>query len=160
MPTANVRIFGLFQHTAARRRLGASNGSGQWRIKVSTHSRPKAAGKKYGAFWEGVVTVSTHSRPKAAGKTYRFRPSPKTLFQHTAARRRLDRSALAVSGKYSCFNTQPPEGGWSRFIFRRAVCWRFQHTAARRRLASTANLCVSDGKSFNTQPPEGGWRTG
>ena len=35
----------------------------------------------------------------------------------------------------SCFNTQPPEGGWidRRFIFRRAVC-------------------------FNTQPPEGGWK--
>ncbi|WP_410000201.1 hypothetical protein [Neisseria sicca] len=35
----------------------------------------------------------------------------RTRFQHTAARRRLD--------------TQPPEGGWVK---------KFQHTAARRRL--------------------------
>ena len=33
-----------------------------------------------------------------------------------------------------CFNTQPPEGGWS-FV-----------------LAWTKNPC-----GFNTQPPEGGW---
>ena len=35
-------------------------------IKVSTHSRPKAAGIAQ-ARKEGVDIVSTHSRPKAAG---------------------------------------------------------------------------------------------
>ena len=34
----------------------------------------------------------------------------------------------------SCFNTQPPEGGWLRNIW-----------------ANPARKC------FNTQPPEGGW---
>ena len=78
--------------------------------------------------------VSTHSRPKAAGSPCRTTPN--------ASR---------------CFNTQPPEGGWSRYRrLSERIEW-FQHTAARRRLgrfcmaSSTAKCC------FNTQPPEGGW---
>ena len=80
----------------------------------------------------------------------------KKLFQHTAARRRLEpliccpKSASEVSTHSrpkaagpcfitsatarNCFNTQPPEGGW-------AVLQRRAFQAAR----------------FNTQPPEGGW---
>ena len=54
-----------FQHTAARRRLDRS-----------------AAGA-------GVpCVVSTHSRPKAAGRTL-FNGRMERQFQHTAARRRL-----------------------------------------------------------------------
>ena len=55
--------------------------------------------------------VSTHSRPKAAGDCLAFS-------YH-----------LLV-----CFNTQPPEGGWTKSV------------------TSLARL-----PSFNTQPPEGGW---
>ena len=56
----------LFQHTAARRRLGVTGGYCFRTVKVSTHSRPKAAG---GGFWfrNPKGRVSTHSRPKAAG---------------------------------------------------------------------------------------------
>ena len=83
-----MKAMGLFQHTAARRRLGktcriaASDGSfntqppeGGWhpdsgragrRFDVSTHSRPKAAGKKP-PLDSRRRGVSTHSRPKAAG---------------------------------------------------------------------------------------------
>ena len=55
---------------------------------VSTHSRPKAAGRLIDVHLRGLI-VSTHSRPKAAGGY----------------------------GESSCinelgFNTQPPEGGW------------------------------------------------
>ena len=38
--------------------------------KVSTHSRPKAAGDKESS-WVRVELVSTHSRPKAAGRVMR-----------------------------------------------------------------------------------------
>ena len=55
--------------------------------------------------------VSTHSRPKAAGFVL---PTSKNL--------------------PSCFNTQPPEGGWEKILPRKATT-----------------------KCFNTQPPEGGW---
>ena len=100
-----------FQHTAARRRLVAATHCQKRNSKVSTHSRPKAAGLVLG--WIGVVfVVSTHSRPKAAGVcSYPNQPHqpvsthsrPKAAgpvigdsvvanfeFQHTAARRRLD----------------------------------------------------------------------
>ena len=55
--------------------------------------------------------VSTHSRPKAAGRHF-------TVFQKLLNR----------------FNSQPPEGGWSRM---RAM--------------------FITGMGFNSQPPEGGW---
>ena len=77
-------------------------------------------------------------------------------FQHTAARRRLDRRHRKV-GAAHCFNTQPPEGGWSPALdtlkikgvsthsrpkaagvihtLQKYLKQQFQHTAARRRLA-------------------------
>ena len=81
-----------------------------------------------------VVVVSTHSRPKAAGRQqYYYRPI-KDMFQHTVARRRLEvivvveaivvvvstHSRPKAAGScfkssfktQSCFNTQSPEGGW------------------------------------------------
>ncbi len=57
------------------------------------------------------LIVSTHSRPKAAGR-----------FGN-----RREQAA-------HCFNSQPPEGGWSRRLFRLFLTLR-----------------------FNSQPPEGGW---
>ena len=81
-----VEAVGLFQHTAARRRLAPHLAQQQIKAVVSTHSRPKAAGN----------LVETH-------KIY-------NKFQHTAARRRLDyRQNLGRAEK--SFNTQPPEGG-------------------------------------------------
>ena len=78
--------------------------------EVSTHSRPKAAGVR--AYAKGGKSrVSTHSRPKAAG-----------------AGARIHARGLV------CFNTQPPEGGWSRGGFESGRYDEFQHTAARRRL--------------------------
>ena len=55
------------------------------------------------------------------------------MFQHTAARRRLDATRANL-------NRQQP----------------FQHTAARRRLVLD-DLHKADEARFNTQPPEGGW---
>ena len=101
----------------------------------------------------------------------------------------------------SCFNTQPPEGGWLKGLHFDVCVILFQHTAARRRLDSkyarqppqlsvsthsrpkaagggcqiaALCLCVSTHSRpkaagligagfaarrnrFNTQPPEGGW---
>ena len=132
MRSRSNAILGIrFQHTAARRRLVPYQDSnievrgfntqppeGGWRgIRrclncqlVSTHSRPKAAGHAYPkAYPKG--TVSTHSRPKAAGRLDNSCALLHMLFQHTAARRRLDKQP-STSGSVVCFNTQPPEGGW------------------------------------------------
>ena len=77
--------------------------------------------------------VSTHSRPKAAGPPT-VRAACMSLFQHTAARRRL----LAA---------------YTPCLFRTGL---FQHTAARRRLIPSQRLHQPH-RGFNTQPPEGGW---
>ena len=122
---------------------------------VSTHSRPKAAGLTPSSP-DRSMAVSTHSRPKAAGPEHRRLPGVEQSFQHTAARRRLaippksrrkwrcvsthsrPKAAGAAHGwptpLTSCFNTQPPEGGWQ---------------------AGQAPLGPLE--RFNTQPPEGGW---
>ena len=60
---------------------------------VSTHSRPKAAGRVGYCWLAFVLTVSTHSRPKAAGRKNGSR-------------------AVHKSG----FNSQPPEGGWHKEV--------------------------------------------
>ena len=64
----------LFQHTAARRRLVFVPFKGQSHTKVSTHSRPKAAGVGLADGRGLTAEVSTHSRPKAAG-IYQWQPS-------------------------------------------------------------------------------------
>ena len=103
------------------------------RLPVSTHSRPKAAGT-HGIPELTIPTVSTHSRPKAAGLKLRPMISRKT-----------------------CFNTQPPEGGWAKEYAKIFGMTLFQHTAARRRLGRLKNRFYKFLISFNTQPPEGGW---
>ena len=60
------RLKAMFQHTAARRRLGRIIVAPSFRLCVSTHSRPKAAGNS-DAIAGLRQNVSTHSRPKAAG---------------------------------------------------------------------------------------------
>ena len=127
-------IFLTFQHTAARRRLGSIIKDQQHPEHVSTHSRPKAAGCTRIFFINTTEAVSTHSRPKAAGlctlKKYRW---------------------------FVCFNTQPPEGGWTSGKVASLIVFKFQHTAARRRLATPCRTSRPRWLGFNTQPPEGGW---
>ena len=108
------------------------NAASSRRFAVSTHSRPKAAGR-YAATWRRCCLVSTHSRPKAAGLNLKVYLTKIMMFQHTAARRRLDgRFRLEAQG--TGFNTQPPEGGWVLML-----------------------SAIATRPSFNTQPPEGGW---
>ena len=100
----------MFQHTAARRRLRYRELAQLRKIKVSTHSRPKAAATEIGESYT-VDGVSTHSRPKAAAEL-----------------------AAKFNNPDISFNTQPPEGGCGFFIASKTGWSMFQHTAARRRL--------------------------
>ena len=124
-------------------------------IGVSTHSRPKAAGCTRAASIGRIFRFNTqppeggwdcNNFDSLSGGSFNTQPPeggwPRwsrlrcflILFQHTAARRRLELfSFLINTGKFS-FNTQPPEGGWDcRIWFVASDTW-FQHTAARRRL--------------------------
>ena len=100
---------------------------------VSTHSRPKAAGGR--RFNRPVcLPVSTHSRPKAAGPAIGWIP-PKTAVSTHSRPKAAGQRCTHHERCRCCFNTQPPEGGWSIGSLIGATC-----------------LC------FNTQPPEGSWK--
>ena len=143
---------------------------------VSTHSRPKAAGKKAPSA-QNRRGVSTHSRPKAAGLCQPFHSYAPWGFNtqppedgwreqmrdlewtgvSTHSRpKAAGKAALPHESKRKCFNTQPPEGGWYGQRIQQVLLRLFQHTAARRRLARRPAVrpCRA---GFNTQPPEGGW---
>ena len=79
------------------------------RALVSTHSRAKAAAVPVPITYL-ALTVSTHSRAKAAAQMS-ICCATCALFQHTAARRRLQVSHDLVDIFIFCFNTQPREGG-------------------------------------------------
>ena len=103
----------LFQLTAARRRLANQRTAQFVAWHVSTHSRPKAAGDSLTSL-DRIVKVSTHSRPKAAGNTVLFKFMRKPVSTHS----------------------RPKAAGYA------AGTWfgrlkEFQLTAARRRLGST-----------------------
>ena len=78
----------MFQHTAARRRLGVNHLLKRlWKHCFNT--QPPEGGWNDKGEKHAVGDVSTHSRPKAAGFwVVNFPILPR------------------------CFNTQPPEGGW------------------------------------------------
>ena len=100
-----------------------------------------------------------------------------TLFQHIAARRRLDLHVRHERQRRR-FNTQPPEGGWAKPKTSAAPsrCFNTQppkggwlavklelgcsnvSTHSRPKAAGTLRLWnLMAGSRFNTQPPEGGW---
>ena len=123
-------------------------------MAVSTHSRPKAAGGNSVGQQLGS-RVSTHSRPKAAGSEnkrpffslicfntqppeggWRLSPIKKRahlMFQHTAARRRLDTKWLKLL-EYIEFQHTAARRRLAERLTTVARGVVFQHTAARRRL--------------------------
>ena len=147
-------MYGLFQHTAARRRLVYLSRFFSNHQIVSTHSRPKAAGTSW-LRSKNRRLVSTHSRPKAAGVVNGFAFGLFGKFQHTAARRRLE-VAFEKVGSQAVF--QHTAARRRLGPNRQSHCddVEFQHTAARRRL-DRYNMLSSYFDCFNTQPPEGGW---
>ena len=121
-----------FQHTAARRRLPQKRCLFCDGDHVSTHSRAEAAADKSDTL-TCHLTVSTHSRAEAAAWILFAEFNFVFVFQHTAARRRLQfalqfllhdaavsthsRAEAAACGVVCCkqgrngFNTQPRGGG-------------------------------------------------
>ena len=101
----------MFQHTAARRRLGFECVGGFGFVVVSTHSRPKAAGAVC-ILYAVAEFVSTHSRPKAAG----WHDSAGRLGLAVSTHSRPKAAGpcpVQTLPQRAGFNTQPPEGGWA-----------------------------------------------
>ena len=134
IPAMFMWLFSIwFQHTAARRRLAKKRGKGHAEF-LFQHTAARRRLVPHPDTVRLDWLVSTHSRPKAAGSTPRPSSHPR-MFQHTAARRRLVAQNKHKKGA-TCFNTQPPEGGWLKTAAHQIDRW-FQHTAARRRLVQT-----------------------
>ena len=106
---SHARISG-FQLTAARRRLAFRAFNHVTREYVSTHSRPKAAGR-WDIDGDGKVKVSTHSRPKAAGSAKGKQHKIKASFNSQPPEGGWMLLRIAVL-QFHRFNSQPPEGGW------------------------------------------------
>ena len=87
------------------------NSARRWKRPVSTHSRLKAAGNKAETLL-GRLRVSTHSRLKAAGQAAIEAAQDKGVSTHSRLKA-AGPYAYLVREKAACFNTQPPEGGWS-----------------------------------------------
>ena len=129
--------------------------------------------------WASLKRVSTHSRPKAAGLLAILLKMLIVSFNTQPPEGGWYFPRYGLNQPY-CFNTQPPEGGWVSQVTGISVYKLFQHTAARRRLGSPSassriprkfqhtaarrRLVYSNRAyqyhraCFNTQPPEGGWR--
>ena len=123
----------MFQHTAARRRLGpVSRLIGRL---CCFNTQPPEGGWRLGA---------------AHPAGFRIRS-----FQHTAARRRLAPSPTP-SSPTSGFNTQPPEGGWG-IGSKQSSCYARFNTQPPEGGWARSVPRQPQYVGFNTQPPEGGW---
>ena len=107
----------MFQHTAARRRLGRNRHYGQDSKTVSTHSRPKAAGCYIFCHVAHFACFNTQP-PEGGWRMTSFLFLGVSVFQHTAARRRLavPNASLAVPNTVST-HSRPKAAGYAvRFI--------------------------------------------
>ena len=108
---------------------------------VSTHSRPKAAGKTCHQIW--IRQFCFNTQPPEGGWEVDVQMKMKYLSFNTQPPEGGWINATARFAISGCFNTQPPEGGWQREEEKSLKELLFQHTAARRRL---------DNRTKNWQP--------
>ena len=167
----------MFQHTAARRRLGQrQNIQSQ---EKSFNTQPPEGGWRLLPLTDTTFTGFNTQPPEGGWPPEKTPKRLKNEFQHTAARRRLDGvgdgvdfgfavsthsrpkaagavNALGMAVVIVSTHSRPKAAGSYR-LNRYMHMPLFQHTAARRRLAALSTRPRLPPKSFNTQPPEGGW---
>ena len=133
--TDDVVVVGVKVSTHSRpKAAGSPCSTGQPTRRVSTHSRPKAAGRKWIPNQRGRVSthsrpkaagtarngginyceVSTHSRPKAAGEGTREMIRAQVVVSTHSRPKAAEQCCKLAQWWKRCFNTQPPEGGWTR----------------------------------------------
>ena len=124
------------------------------RGKVSTHSRPKAAGGS--AFHDYILLpVSTHSRPKAAGFVNCCHSDLKSVSTHSRPKAAGFEGSIMNRQQIVSTHSRPKAAGQANIA--EGIWVKFQLTAARRRLADLKPAKPTLLYRFNSQPPEGGW---
>ena len=149
--------FSAFQHAAARRRLDDVDVAVIAQIKVSTRSRPKAAGVNFGYIATAQVSFNTQP-PEGGWPCALIGWQTSTTFQHAAARRRLGSKSKTAAQKADVSTRSRPKAAG---VCDRTQLFQFQVSTRSRPKAAGLILCCSDPErlGFNTQPPEGGWTT-
>ena len=107
------RLIEKFQHTAARRRLAIC----YLLILTRCEFQHTAARRRLVAHDNGFgadLSVSTHSRPKAAGRPRIPKPFKIICFNTQPPEGGWEDELLTYQ-RFFGFNTQPPEGGWGMF---------------------------------------------
>ena len=127
-----IEVTEAFQHTAARRRLGHT--ADTFAQLVGFNTQPPEGGWMSASTELDRYIVSTHSRPKAAGTAPAHPIQCWPLFQHTAARRRLDikKDDTVTDALFQHTAARRRLASLQALFTQNCV---FQHTAARRRLA-------------------------
>ncbi len=126
----------------------------QGKERVSTHSRPKAAGETSRRIGCAPKFQHTAARRRLGRKLTQCDPGRK--FQHTAARRRLViKRLLFFSFLMVSTHSRPKAAGFSKAAIHGYVV---VSTHSRPKAAGLKQFCLTFlSRSFNTQPPEGGW---
>ena len=128
----------MFHLTAARRRLETSRVVAMILDDVSTHSRPKAAGRRIPQ--RNRSHPRFNSQPPEGGWQGRCDAESGRFGFNSQPPEGGWTSATAALSAAMGFNSQPPEGGWKRLQWLAdGSLHGFQLTAARRRLASENN---------------------
>ena len=144
----------VFQHTAARRRLGRPSAPCRFGI-VCFNTQPPEGGWISPTAVQTMYDVSTHSRPKAAGPLQQSFIDVNERF-NTQPPEGGWRKSREIRKRKQGFNTQPPEGGWIKT--RKLQMNQVVSTHSRPKAAGLpAEAPALPPASFNTQPPEGGW---
>ncbi len=156
LPSGKLRTLSTkwFQHTAARRRL-PKTGRTFIRATSGFNTQPRGGGCIKTIIIR-QLNCSFNTQPRGGGCSTNILPhnSP-ILFQHTAARRRLQREPVRRDRAIQSFNTQPRGGGCLDPYSRGYKLRVSTHSRAEAAANFTLN-CVRRRLCFNTQPRGGG----
>ena len=123
----------MFQHAAARRRLVRGIGGSRINRRVSTRSRPKAAGLVPWLHRSQPSGFNTQP-PEGGWGQLRLHSHCSSKFQHAAARRRLAVRLDWLADKHNVSTRSRPKAAGPSATVRTSRLLMFQHAAARRRL--------------------------
>ena len=129
-----------FQHTAARRRLVLPSLKLNIIIAAFQHTAARRRLESDLEFEGYKWDVSTHSRPKAAGTSIFVLCIVAYMFQHTAARRRLGYQLGPDNVEYGVSTHSRPKAAGNMQTLLDDLLDEFQHTAARRRLENRETI--------------------
>ena len=121
----------MFQHTAARRRLGMSLFChATSRLFQHTAARRRLVLRTL----QTCLMFGFNTQPPEGGWERPERAASRESCFNTQPPEGGWPSTRTTHSRQNGFNTQPPEGGWHQIVICRLKSAWFQHTAARRRL--------------------------